>query len=490
MCLRRILLICLVFLFTVLSLFPQYGRPEQFFAQLAMGQGSVTAFSIHNPNSEAINVSILLVGSDGSTITEVGTDIPALGTETLQFGNPQEELTVGWARLASKLPFVATEFFQIQLLDQTLPRVGVLPGVPATRHRMFGFIKSGETNTGLALANPDEKDAVEVAVRRYDTEGSLAGEASFVLPPRGHLARFLDEEPLFKGLKDYEGMVEIESELPIVTVMLRSDNSLLSAASVESPRLEGLEPGAITTELLAPGAVTGDKIAEGTVVRSLNGLTEELNLVAGENVTVTESGNQITIAAESGGAGGGSGDITAVLAGDGLAGGGLSGEVVLTVAEGGITAGNLAGNAVTNAKIADNTVGSAKIIDGSVGPDDLADGAVTDDKLAAGGRLPFQVLTWIDGLQWRDPSITEMGWQYSCFSTSVTLAPGEWTGGQCSCSSGRTVISGGGAAGDTDIVVQSSYPGLNETWNVTFRSVKSTSTTANIWINILCARIN
>ncbi len=73
--------------------------------------------------------------------------------------------------------------------------------------------------------------------------------------------------------------------------------------------------GAITEAKLAansvsPGrlqdkAVTAAKIAEGNVVKSLNGLRDEISLTAGPNVTITPNGNSLIIAA-TGGAGGSS----------------------------------------------------------------------------------------------------------------------------------------------------------------------------------------
>jgi hypothetical protein len=55
--------------------------------------------------------------------------------------------------------------------------------------------------------------------------------------------------------------------------------------------------GAVTTPKLGDAAVTGAKIAAGQVVRSVNGLTEGVALAPGANVTITPSGNTLTVAA-------------------------------------------------------------------------------------------------------------------------------------------------------------------------------------------------
>jgi hypothetical protein len=62
-----------------------------------------------------------------------------------------------------------------------------------------------------------------------------------------------------------------------------------------------LANGAVTGEKIAEGAVTGEKIAGGQVVRVLNGLTDEIDLVEGTNVTITPSDNKLVISASGGG---------------------------------------------------------------------------------------------------------------------------------------------------------------------------------------------
>jgi hypothetical protein len=73
--------------------------------------------------------------------------------------------------------------------------------------------------------------------------------------------------------------------------------------------------------------VTAPKIANGTVVRSLNGLFENLTLAAGANITITPAGNTLTIASPSA--------LTSVAHDSRLTGSGTSGSP-LGVANGGI----------------------------------------------------------------------------------------------------------------------------------------------------------
>ena len=152
--------------------------------------------------------------------------------------------------------------------------------------------------------------------------------------------------------------MEFESNDSFILVTLRSDNDLLAAVSALTPEGAGqLTPGSVTTAILADeavtnsklgeGAVTADKIAGGQVVKSLNGLTDVVELRAGTNIIVDQVDNALTVSAP----GGVGGDITSVSAGTGLTGGGSTGDVALSIDNGGVGTAQLADGAVTAEKL-------------------------------------------------------------------------------------------------------------------------------------------
>jgi hypothetical protein len=110
----------------------------------------------------------------------------------------------------------------------------------------------------------------------------------------------------------------------------------------------GIANGGVNTLQLADSAVTAMKIASAQVVKKLNVLSDKVTLASGSNLTITPSGNTLTISS--------TGSIGGVTAGTGLTGGGSSGNVTLGIANGGVNTLQLADSAVTSMKIASGQV--------------------------------------------------------------------------------------------------------------------------------------
>ena len=143
------------------------------------------------------------------------------------------------------------------------------------------------------------------------------------------------------GLKFPDGTVQTTAGIAFVT----HDDSLMGDGRSASPL--GIAPGGVKTAHLANGAVTAPKIAGGTVVRSLNGLFDNVSLAGGSNITITPAGNTLTIAAPD--------SLSSVAHDPTLTGSGTAASP-LGVAAGGINTAQLADDAITLSKIAPNQV--------------------------------------------------------------------------------------------------------------------------------------
>jgi hypothetical protein len=83
---------------------------------------------------------------------------------------------------------------------------------------------------------------------------------------------------------------------------LQNTDNALSIANPNGPATTvNVTDRGITTSLLADGSVTNVKIAPGQTVKSVNTLKDDITLAAGSNVTITPSGNTLTIASTGGG---------------------------------------------------------------------------------------------------------------------------------------------------------------------------------------------
>lgn len=122
---------------------------------------------------------------------------------------------------------------------------------------------------------------------------------------------------------------------------------------------------ALHAQRIAPGIVGLAEIVPAQVQRRVSGSCASGSAIA--SIAVDGS-----VACEGTG-GGGSGDITAVIAGSGLSGGGINGDVTLSIANLGVVEGMLGNGAVT----------AGKLGAGAVGPAALAANSVTSAAIAA-----------------------------------------------------------------------------------------------------------
>jgi hypothetical protein len=80
-----------------------------------------------------------------------------------------------------------------------------------------------------------------------------------------------------------------------------SDLTNLNASNITTGTVSNARLGQLPTVNIADSAVTAVKIASGQVVKSLNALTDNVTLAAGSNITITPSGNTLTIASNAAG---------------------------------------------------------------------------------------------------------------------------------------------------------------------------------------------
>ena len=108
-------------------------------------------------------------------------------------------------------------------------------------------------------------------------------------------------ETTLGGYKFPDGTVQTTAGIASVVhdASLKGDGSSATPLGIALGGVQTihLANGAVTTPKIADGAVVASKIANGTVVRNLNGLFDNVSLVAGANITVSSAGNMITVAA-------------------------------------------------------------------------------------------------------------------------------------------------------------------------------------------------
>ncbi|MCU0291911.1 MAG: hypothetical protein MUF10_07950 [Thermoanaerobaculaceae bacterium] len=357
-----------------------------------------TTVWVHNPNATPANITVYLLERQANLTPLTYTDTIPSG-DTKKYENAVQLMfareTFGALRVTSNVKVVVGSRIYSQSGDlddsvgqyfagtpasfaigagQTTELVGAygtLPAASSTFRYNYGFVET--TGTGTCQVKVTVKDAM----------GTPQGSKTYALRQWEQLQKGLKDE--FPSLSTQNARLTVEvlsgtgkmiafgssvangSQDPATFEMAFRDSLLAensSGGGLSEVRHDGTldGTGASSSPLgIADGGVSAGHIASGQVVKSLNGLKDAVTLAAGSNVSITPSGQTLTIAATPGGGGG---DITGVAAGGGLTGGGTSGDVTLAVAN----------NGITHMMLAPESVGSGELATAAVLPAHLGAG--------------------------------------------------------------------------------------------------------------------
>ncbi len=168
-----------------------------------------------------------------------GTVVPTAGFAEL---HPTPNAAPGLALLANRREGV--------LINETAIPASHL----ATQGRIFAEI-SPTVKTGLAIANPNEWDAI-VSFYMTDRNGFQVAQGSVNLPAHSQLARFLDESP-FNSPAELNGTLTFHSNSPVRAVVLRgftNERSEFLAVALPTARLDVVRSAPLYIPHFADGA--------------------------------------------------------------------------------------------------------------------------------------------------------------------------------------------------------------------------------------------
>ena len=167
---------------------------------------------------------------------------------------------------------------------------------------------------------------------------------------------------------------------PIAVVSIGEDVITDTNITDDALTAQSLADNSVGNAELADGSVDSEKIEDGVVVRSINGATDAITLVGGNNVSITTDGETITFDAQ--GTGNGGGGIETLAAGTGITVDDTDGPIsTISIAENSINDDLVADNSLSASSLGTNSVGSIEIQAGAVGNEEIANDAIDADQI-------------------------------------------------------------------------------------------------------------
>ncbi|MFN2576343.1 MAG: tail fiber domain-containing protein [Pyrinomonadaceae bacterium] len=177
-------------------------------------------------------------------------------------------------------------------------------GADAVVSQSNSLVLGNNANVGIGTSTPNSKLTV-VGLIETTTGGVKFPDGTTQTTAATPVNAILNQTTQQAGANfNISGSGTIGTNLSVGGTLSGNGSGLtnLNAGNITSGTLNNARLGLIPTANIADLAVTASKIASGQVVKNLNGLTENVMLAAGANVTITPSGNTLTIASAGGGA--------------------------------------------------------------------------------------------------------------------------------------------------------------------------------------------
>ncbi len=157
----------------------------------------------------------------------------APGAVTRMVTSGAGDAKVGWGRVAMDKPISGTAVFHVfNSQGSALAEVGVNSADPITKFNLIAD-SIGFFDTGIALANPDQTNQTYVGIDLVDGTGKFVASNGIYIGAGKHQALYMTQLfSYYRGIDEFEGLIKVAGDLPLIPLTLRSINEKLTSVPV------------------------------------------------------------------------------------------------------------------------------------------------------------------------------------------------------------------------------------------------------------------